>query len=397
MTGTNWFELENYEDEWLIYGLITKDDCAGAVGKPKAGKSTAIRNIIASVVLGRKFLDREVIQGRVLYLHLDRKDPLKRVAAELRKLGITEEDAPSLRILTEKQMPKETSLDTRCKWLAEQVSEFKPILIVIDLLFHFVHTTKSVNEYNAMLDALAQVQDSLKTAGYSGALLVSLHGRKASSSENVGDDILGSTGIGGSLAEQLYFRHHRREKIYTMLTEQTFRVDGLGELDETIINRDGATGIISLGSKYDDARKQAKKDAWGLAHKRVETFIRRNPGKTADEIADGIKMSKPDVLEHVKHSMEHAQGDIKTTGEGKRGDPKRYFWHDAEMPKPTMTATDHKCPYGGCTNRVLSTNSNDLCSWHSKQLKCDACKSSATNLSVGGSGIKCDEHREVRV
>lgn len=165
---SEWFELPEEDIEWLVQGLITTDDCAAANGKPKSGKSTGIRNLIAAVVQGGKFLDREVCippdTGRVLYLHLDRKDRKHRVAKELRQLGITKDAASRIRLLTERDMPKDADFDTRCAWLAGEVKAFSPNLIVIDLLLHFVRTKKGVNDYDTMIDAVAQLQDSLSDA-----------------------------------------------------------------------------------------------------------------------------------------------------------------------------------------------------------------------------------------
>jgi len=111
---SEWFELPEEPVEWLVQGLITTDDCAAANGKPKSGKSTGIRNLIAAVVLGGKFLNREVCippgTGKVLYVHLDRKDRRHRVAKELRQLGITREASHQIRLLTERDMPKDADL-----------------------------------------------------------------------------------------------------------------------------------------------------------------------------------------------------------------------------------------------------------------------------------------------
>ncbi len=230
----DWYVLPEESVEWLVDGLITTDDCAAANGKPKSGKSTGIRNLIAAVVLGGKFLNRDVCippgTGRVLYVHLDRKDRLHRVAKELRQLGITQKASSRVRLITEKDMPKDSGFDARCQWLADEVTAFKPNLVVIDLLLHFVKTKKGVNDYDTMIDAVAQVQDALSECGYRGALIVSLHARKASG-EDVGDSVLGSTGIRGSLSTLLHFRHYRQEKIYTVLSDQTVRDVTFGELD----------------------------------------------------------------------------------------------------------------------------------------------------------------------
>src|SRR5713101_3187343 len=115
----NWYALPEEPVEWLVDGLVTTDDCAAANGKPKSGKSTGIRNLIAAVVLGGKFLHRDVTvppeTGRVLYVHLDRKDRKHRVAKELRQLGITLYFLSRDSLLTEKDMPKDSGFDARCQ------------------------------------------------------------------------------------------------------------------------------------------------------------------------------------------------------------------------------------------------------------------------------------------
>ena len=322
---SNWYALPEEPIEWLVDGLITTDDCAAANGKPKSGKSTGIRNLIAAVTLGGKFLDRDVMvppgTGRVLYVHLDRKDRPHRVAKELRRLGITEEASTRVRFLTEKDMPKDAGFDARLKWLTDEVKSFMPNLVVIDLLLHFVRTKKGVNDYDTMIDAVAQLQDSLSECGYRGALLVSLHARKASG-EDVGDSVLGSTGIRGSLSTLLHFHHYRKEKIYTVLSDQTNR-DNRGDMDETIVNRDAETGVVTLGAKYEDVKVQDKKDEWTLRRSKVLAFIKANPGKTLDEIAAALNMATKTVRP-ILEALEKNK-DIRTTGEGVKGDPCRYF------------------------------------------------------------------------
>jgi hypothetical protein len=359
---SDWFELPEEPVEWLVEGLITTDDCAAANGKPKSGKSTGIRNLIAAVVLGGKFLNRNVCvppeTGRVLYVHLDRKDRRHRVAKELRQLGITREASSRVRLLTEKDMPKDAGLDARCQWLADEVKSFTPNLAVIDLLLHFVRTKKGVNDYDTMIDAVAQIQDSLSECGYKGALIVSLHARKASG-EDVGDSVLGSTGIRGSLSTLLHFHHYRKEKIYTVQSDQTVRDDAFGELDETIINRD-SFGIVSLGAKYEDVKVQDKKDEWTLRRAKILHFIKTNTGKTSDDIAEALSMATKTVRP-ILEELEKTK-DIRSSGAGIKGDPRLYFG-DAILPKPADPVSEyHCCDYGECTTQV--THDGERCETH---------------------------------
>ncbi len=173
-----------------------------------------------------------------------------------------------------------------------------------------------------MIDAVAQLQDSLNECGYRGALLVSLHARKATG-EDVGDSVLGSTGIRGSLSTLLHFHHYRKEKIYTVTSDQTVRDDDFGELEETIVNRDAATGVITLGDKYEDVKAQDKKDEWTLRRGKVLKVIKGNSGLTADAIAGALSMAKKTLLP-ILDELEKSK-DIRSSGAGVKGDPRLYF------------------------------------------------------------------------
>jgi AAA domain len=355
---SDWYALPEEPVEWLVDGLITTDDCAAANGKPKSGKSTGIRNLIAAVVLGGKFLNRDVCippgTGRVLYVHLDRKDRKHRVAKELRQLGITLEASSRVRLLTEKDMPKDAGFDSRCQWLADEVASFKPNLVVIDLLLHFVRTKKGVNDYDTMIDAVAQLQDTLSGCDYRGALLVSLHARKALG-EDVGDSVLGSTGIRGSLSTLLHFHLCRKEKIYTVQSDQSVRDYTFGELDETIVNRDAVTGVISLGAKYEDVKAQDKKDEWTLRRSKILGFIKKaTSGQTVDAIAATLNMATKTVRP-ILEALEKSS-DIRSSGVGVKGDPCLYFGDVIQVKPPVELPAEPTtyipCADGDCTTQV---------------------------------------------
>src|SRR5262245_5309592 len=146
----NWYSIPTPETSWLVDGLIPSDGHAAICGKPKAGKSTFIRSLIAAVIKGRTFLDRQIDipvgTGRVLYLHLDRKDQPWRVAKELRELGITKEESSRLTLKTAQDIPS-ADFGERLKWLKEQITITKPHLVVIDLMWQFV-VAQSSNDYN---------------------------------------------------------------------------------------------------------------------------------------------------------------------------------------------------------------------------------------------------------
>ena len=314
---SSWYDLPEPKTPWLVDGLITSDGIAGFVGKPKSGKSTGIRNLTASVVLGKDFIGRGVSseRKRVLYVHLDRKDRPHQVTAELKGLGITREDSERLKMLTEGELPKNTGLIERCQWLVDEVKMHRPDLIVIDMLAHFVKTARGINDYDAMNDAINFLQDRLKGAKYKGALVLSLHERKAGS-EDVGDAILGASSIRGSLATTMHFKRHKKEGVYTIESDQTHR-GPMGELDETIAVR---TPALVLGAKYEELKKAEHKSDWLVKCEKVEEYLLNHPDRTTDEIEAALGVS-PKTLLRILNTSDC----IQFKGEGKKGDPKRFF------------------------------------------------------------------------
>src|SRR5438309_788029 len=128
----NWFDTKMTKTKWLIDGLLAYGTHSSLVRKPRAGKSSFARALIAAVVKGDSFLARRVFVskegGRVLYLHLERKDPTEQVAEDLRRLGITKEESARLMLLDAQDMMKETKEETsaRTPWLMKRICDFKP-------------------------------------------------------------------------------------------------------------------------------------------------------------------------------------------------------------------------------------------------------------------------------
>jgi RecA-family ATPase len=327
----NWFTIPQPETSWLVDGLIPSDGHAAICGKPKAGKSTFLRNLISSVIKGRDFLGRriEVPAGtaRVLYLHLDRKDQPWRVAKELRDLGITESEASRLTFRTAQDIPTEDFSD-RLEWLKKEVIAAKPHLVVIDLMWQFV-VAKNSNDYGAVLNGINALQDALLATKYQGALIVALHGRKATNPNDPADDMLGSTGQRGSFSTNVFLTRYRREGVYTILTEQTERDEHYGEIDETVIVRN-QDGTVSLGRAFTQIAKEEKQVKEEAALRRLLDFIASNPGSEMSTIMSALNMSKKNALRLLAAAGEL----VHTTGNGVKGDPIKYFLIEDDAAQP---------------------------------------------------------------
>jgi hypothetical protein len=337
----NWHLIESTEVRWLVDGLFPADGHAAIVGKPKAGKSSLVRNLIASVIKGRAFLDRDInipqdaststptpggkTGGRVLYVHLDRKDQTARVVTELKQLGITAHDEVSrLRLMDERDITAKDDLEGRLLWLQSEVGAFKPHLVVIDLLPQLI-CTRSMNDYNEQLKGINALQDALTSAKFTGALVAVLHGRKATNASQPFDDVLGSTALRGSFSTLVMVSQDREEGRYTIQSDQTEREDPWGELDETILVRN-PDGTLTLGMSTRELKKLTKDDKRERDIQRLWSYLDDNPGSDAETVYGALHITRDRFLELVRASGEF----VHYTGRGVKGDPKLYIMKSLE-------------------------------------------------------------------
>lgn len=315
----SWYHLKPPSNDWLVDGLLTSDGHAAICGKPKAGKSTFVRNLITSVIKSNNFIGRAIDipngTGRVLYIHLDRKDQPGRVAEELRQLGITEQESERLVFRTAQDMPKE--FPERLQWIQEEAKKSQPHLLVIDMLWQFV-VAKNNNDYNAVIEGINKLQDALLEIAFKGALVVTLHGRKAENPDDSFDDILGSTGQRGSFSTSVMLKRHRKEGIYTVESDQTHRDDLYGEIPETVLEY--VDGGLRLGETRAQRAFKEKVSREDDANSKILDFIRQHPACNTADIANGLRMAKKTVL----NCLSKSSALITRTGAGEKGSPYAY-------------------------------------------------------------------------
>jgi hypothetical protein len=330
----DWYNLKPPSTAWLVYGLITSNDNFAVIGKPKAGKSSFTRNLVVSVIKGIPFLGRAIDTGkeagRVLYIHLDRKDRPAKVGMDFKRLGCTASEKTRLVMKVAEEIP--SSFDERLKWLKKEAKELKPHLIVIDLMWQFV-VAKNSNDYNAVLEGINSLQDALTASKYQGALLVTIHGRKASNPEDPMDDILGSTGQRGSFNNIVMLTRYRREGHYTIFSDQTDRDTEHGEIDETIITRDGA-GVMSLEGAYAEYKKEERQGRDQQAIDRLIDFVAGNEGCTQDDMVYALETTKPSL----RKLLDSAGDRIIRSGKGSKTNPFRYAPYKMEMLQREVTS-----------------------------------------------------------
>jgi hypothetical protein len=323
----NWFHIPVPRIPWLVDGLITADGHTSVSGKPKCGKSLLVRNLIVAVIKSIPFLGRGIGlppgSGRVLYVHLDRKDSLWRVAKELRDLGIAEEESERLLIRTEKHLPPDSTAADRLAWLQREVQQHKPHLVVIDLLWQFLTLDGSANDYNAVLNGINDLQDALRKSHYGGALVVAIHARKATNPNETFDDMLGSTGHRGSFSTNITLSRRRDKNVYVIASDQTERDDVFGEIPETVIER-SPDGKLALGLPLSKVLKAANETRTEADVQRLLAYLEDHPGIEMRDIIEGLGVSKKTAMRLVELAGEF----VVRRGKGFKGDPHLYYAKD---------------------------------------------------------------------
>lgn len=317
----DWYNVEAQPIKWIVDGLLPADGYHAFVGKPKGGKSTNLTDLTAAVIQGRTYLGRKINTdepGRVLYVHLDRKDRPARVIARFKGLGITREESARLHLKFAEDIPWE-SLDDRMKWLQSEIAPFQPHLVVVDLLPQFL-CSESINDYAQQLAGINALQDALSDVNYKGALIAALHGRKATNPNQPFDDVLGSTALRGSFSTLVMFTQHRVEGVYTIQSDQTDREAPWGEIEETIVTS-APDGTMSLGRPLRELAKDAKRATQNDDIVRLWNFLDEHPGSEAEFIRSHLHITGAKLV----RLAEIGKNQIYYIGKGIKGDPKKYF------------------------------------------------------------------------
>jgi len=203
ITGTELLKLQLPEPVWVVPGFV----CEGVsllVGKPKMGKSWLCLDYATSASFGGYSMGCvKVPRVDVLYISLEDND--RRLQSRLKKVLAEEgtEDLPNLHFAT--NWPKG---DDGVKAIREHITENPECkLIIIDTLSKFRAQTKtSGNVYQddyATIEPIKKLADELKVA------VILVHHTRKAVSDDVFDEVSGSTGLTGSVDTTMLLKRER--------------------------------------------------------------------------------------------------------------------------------------------------------------------------------------------
>ncbi len=186
-TVTSLLETEFPELPSIVEGLVYPG-LGFLAGRPKRGKSWLVLQLALAVVHGQPFLNRETLQGPVIYIALE--DSPRRLQSRLRLMRAE---------MTNELMFLNTfpSLDKGgIGRLAELIEQYHPRLIVIDTLSRVMGRRRDQDSNADMTEVLDPVQH-LALDNDMCIQLVDHHRKPGIEINDLIDDIIGSTAKGG--------------------------------------------------------------------------------------------------------------------------------------------------------------------------------------------------------
>jgi hypothetical protein len=280
---------------WIVEGLLPSGGFSLMVAKPKVGKSTLVRQLALAVARGEPFLGRETTQGAVLYVSLEEKRG--EVRSHFRIMGANGTEDLGVYV--------GSTPEGAYEWLKKEVERKKPVLVIIDTLFRFIHVG-DLNEYAKVSAALDPL---LTLARTSSAHLMALHHARKSAGDGA-DTTLGSTAIFGTVDTLINLK--RTDARRTIDTLQRYGTD----METSVLNFDPETKMAFLGgTKEEDDILKIEEDILEFLKSQDDPVTE----KAIDEEVEGKTTLKRKALRDL-----FAKGKVARSGGGKKNDPFLY-------------------------------------------------------------------------
>jgi hypothetical protein len=294
---------------WVVPGLLASGAVTELAGKIKlAGKTTFAMAMVLAILDGADFLGKPTTRTRVLYLTEQSGTSLRE---SLRRTGLLgQEDLIILRW--------SDTLGT--SWPAIVIAARQEAkkrgcgVLVTDTLSQFARLRGDAENASGMaMEALEPLQRAAAEDNL--AVLAVRHERK--SGGDLGDAARGSSAFGGGVDIVLLLRRPERT------SDKKRELLGVGRFDETpdyaVIERTDE-GYDLLGSGEERLGEEARR--------RVVLVLPKCPegALPIKEIVKRAKVRKTKLHEILEELIQRGQAAV--IGDGKRGDPKRYYRTD---------------------------------------------------------------------
>jgi putative DNA primase/helicase len=281
---------------WTADGLLPAGGVSLLVAKPKTGKSTLARRCAMDVARGKKFLGRQTVRGKVVYLALEEK------RGEVRKhfadLGADGNEQIFTHCATAPQAAVEE--------LRELVERERPALVIIDPILRLARL-KDANDYaqvNLAMEPFIAMAREFDTH-----LMLVYHMGKGARAD-AADQILGSTAFFAAVDTVLIMA--RTERYRTIQSRQRYGED----MPETVLEFDVERRRIKLGAPKAEVEITRVEEEILRVLKKAKSELKES------EINDAIE-GRTEVKRTALRSLVK-KGKIHHTGAGRKADPYLY-------------------------------------------------------------------------
>ena len=290
------------ETEFLVDGLFPTGGLSALAGKPKAGKTTLVRQLAVAVATGSEFLGRATHQTCVLYLAIEEKQ--SEVTKHFRALGLPEDNTNLL--LHCGAVDRPNALAELTQILAERTDVG---LVIIDTLFKFVGV-KDANDYAVVNSALGPLMELGRNTGVT---ILAVHHAKKAETDDLLDGALGSTAITGAV--DTYMEIKQRESVRAVATRQRYGRD----LEPTQLRWDAEARRVGLGQSCADYAEHVSKATVRRIGRDIRAYIMDNPDHTQDQILAAVTGKTAQKKEVFRELV--SDGLLMRAGEGCKASP----------------------------------------------------------------------------
>jgi len=296
---------------YVVDQLLPSSGLSVLAGKPKAGKTTLVRQLAVAVAQGKPFLERPTEKGAVLYFALEEK--LQEVKTHFHQLGAQPEDPI---MITHGAVIKGAAVD---RLEASLRATENVQLVIIDPLFRFIGV-KDSNEYIPVSNALEKL---LMAAREHGTHIVMVHHMKKKQADDAMDEILGSTAIAAAVDTIMSLRVGSTG-VRMFSTRQRYG----SNLQETELIWDADRRQISLGLSAEEAQRSHAQKTRSRIESEMLRYINEHPGCTQEQLMNTVTGNKSLKLRVFQSLLDLRS--IEQSGEGVKGAP--YSYRRAEIP-----------------------------------------------------------------
>jgi putative DNA primase/helicase len=293
--------------EWTAEGFVALGVVTEITGKIKHGKTTLTHEFCRAILTGQDILGKPTQRSPIIYLTEQAGTSFREA---LRRSGLIERDDLTILFRHDATMLEWPEI---IEEVAQEAIRRNAGVLVVDTLSPWAGLRGDAeNDSGAALEAMEPLQNA--AAVYNLAVVVLRHDRK--SGGDVGDSARGSSAFGGAVDIMVSLRRGEGN------TRETVRVlNCLSRFDETpesLTIEWTPSGYVALGSLAQVAHEEARQAI-------INALPTSEPDAvTEQELRADLEDVKRTTAQQVLRELVD-EGTCQRIGEGKRGDPFRYF------------------------------------------------------------------------